>query len=93
MRCSKSCYLRDFELVDLFDNGVIEQVDYFAMVKEVSKFDNISINQFITAAICEKLTALQTENYLEKRSKKGSKEKFLSVLDKAPDIKPEEYDM
>jgi len=36
------------------------------MVKEVSKFDNISINQFITAAIGEKLTALQTENYLEK---------------------------
>ena len=66
---------------------------YHTMVKEVSKFDNISINQFITAAIGEKLTALQTENYLEKRSKKGSKEKFLSVLDKAPDIRPEEYDM
>ena len=29
MRCSKSCYLRDLELVDLFDNGVIEQVDEF----------------------------------------------------------------
>ena len=28
MRCSKSCYLRDLELVDLFDNGVIEQVYY-----------------------------------------------------------------
>ncbi len=28
MRCSKSCYLRDLELVDLFGNGVIEQVYY-----------------------------------------------------------------
>ena len=37
MRCSKSCYLRDFELVDLFDNGVIEQVYYFAMVKRSFK--------------------------------------------------------
>ena len=26
MRCSKSCYLRDLELVDLFANEVIEQV-------------------------------------------------------------------
>ena len=26
MRCSKSCYLRDLELDDLFDNSVIEQV-------------------------------------------------------------------
>ena len=28
MRCSKSCYLYDLELVDLFDNSVIEQVYY-----------------------------------------------------------------
>ena len=27
MRCSKSCYLYDLELVDLFDNTVIEQVE------------------------------------------------------------------
>lgn len=66
---------------------------YHMMVKEVSKTDNISINQFITAAIGEKLTALQTENYLEERAKKGSKEKFFTVLNKAPDIEPEEYDM
>ena len=26
MRCSKSCYLYDLELVDLFENVVIEQV-------------------------------------------------------------------
>ncbi|UTC74034.1 hypothetical protein E4O03_07160 [Treponema sp. OMZ 792] len=66
---------------------------YHMMVKEVSKTDNISINQFITAAIGEKLTALQTENYVKERAKKGSKEKFLAVLNKAPDIEPEEYDM
>ena len=28
MRCSKSCYLYDLELVDLFENEVIEQVPY-----------------------------------------------------------------
>ena len=66
---------------------------YHTMVKELSKTDNISINQFITAAIGEKLTALQTENYIEQRAKKGSREKFLAVLNKAPDIEPEEYDI
>ena len=35
MRCSKSCYLRDLELVDLFDNRVIEQVYYI----NVSEFE------------------------------------------------------
>ena len=66
---------------------------YHTMVKELSKMDNISINQFITAAIGEKLTALQTENYIEKRATKGSREKFLAVLNKAPDIEPDEYDI
>lgn len=66
---------------------------YHTMVKELSKMDNISINQFITAAIGEKLTALQTENYIEQRATKGSREKFLAVLNKAPDIEPEEYDI
>ena len=66
---------------------------YHTMVKELSKADNISINQFITAAIGEKLTALQTENYIEQRATKGSREKFLAVLNKAPNIEPEEYDV
>ena len=66
---------------------------YHTMVKELSKMDNISINQFITAAIGEKLTALQTENYIEQRAIKGSREKFLAVLNKAPDIEPDEYDI
>lgn len=66
---------------------------YHTMVKELSKMDNISINQFITAAIGEKLTALQTENYIEQRATKGSREKFLAVLNKAPNIEPEEYDV
>ena len=29
MRCSKSCYLYDLELVDLFEDTVIEQVYCF----------------------------------------------------------------
>ena len=66
---------------------------YHTMVKELSKMDNISINQFITAAIGEKLTALQTENYIEQRATKGSREKFLAVLNKAPDIESDEYDI
>ena len=35
MRCSKSCYLRDLELVDLFDNGVIEQV--YSIISKASQ--------------------------------------------------------
>ena len=66
---------------------------YHTMIKEVAKIDNISINQFIAAAIGEKLSALQTEQYIEQRAKNGSREKFLAVLHKAPNSKPEECDV
>ena len=38
MRCSKSCYLCDLELVDLFENTVIEQV-YYISGKELTASD------------------------------------------------------
>ena len=61
-------------------------------VKELSQQDNISINQFITAALAEKISALLTEEYLEKRAKRGSREKFASALSKVPDVEAEEFD-
>ena len=58
----------------------------------ISKEDKISINQFIASAIGEKLSAMQTAAYLQKRAERGSREKFLAVLNNAPDIEPEEFD-
>ena len=65
---------------------------YHEMVKTVSKEDKISINQFIASAIGEKLSAMQTAAYLQKRAEKGSRKKFLAVLNRAPNIEPGEFD-
>jgi predicted transcriptional regulator len=61
-------------------------------VRELAKRDNVSINQMITIAVAEKLSAIETEDYLDKRAKKGSKEKFLKVLKKVPNNEPEIMD-
>ena len=58
----------------------------------ISKEDKISINQFIASAIGEKLSAMQIAAYLQKRAERGSREKFLTVLNNALDIEPKEYD-
>ncbi|MDC7126777.1 MAG: DUF6290 family protein [Spirochaetales bacterium] len=63
-----------------------------AMVKEIAKTDNVSINQFISSAIGEKIAALETENYLEKRGLLGSKESVDKILKKVPNIEPEDFD-
>lgn len=62
------------------------------MVKTIAKDDGISVNQFIVSAIGEKIAALETQNYLEKRSTLTSKESALKVLSKVPNTIPDECD-
>jgi hypothetical protein len=62
------------------------------MVREVAQRDNVSINQMITLAVAEKLSALETEEYLDKRSRNASKAKFHKALRKVPARKPENKD-
>lgn len=57
-------------------------------IRELAEQEGVSINQFILLAIAEKAASIDTKNYLEKRAHRGSREKLLAVLAKAPDIEP-----
>jgi len=61
-------------------------------VKLLAKHDGISINQFVTSAVAEKMSALLTEQYLLQRAKKGNKQSFLDAMSRVPDIEPDEKD-
>jgi len=61
-------------------------------LRELAKEDGISINQFVMLAVAEKVASISTIEYLQKRAKRGNREKLLAVLDKAPNIEPEESD-
>jgi len=61
-------------------------------VRKLAKQDNISINQFVTTALAEKMSALITEAYLLERAKRGNKKKFEYVLSKVKDIEPDKID-
>jgi len=63
------------------------------IVRKMSKEDNISINQFVASALAEKVTALKTEEYISERAKRGSREKFLEILSKVPNVAPEKFDL
>jgi len=64
----------------------------YSDLKEIAEAEGVSMNQFVTIAIAEKIAALNTLDYLGKRAERGSREKLLAVLDKAPDVEPEAYD-
>jgi len=57
-------------------------------IKEIAKKEGVSINQFISSAVSEKVSALMTEDYLKNRAKRARKKDFKSILDKVPDRKP-----
>ncbi len=57
-------------------------------VRNIAKDEDISINQFITTALAEKLSALLTEEYLGARAKRRSRRKFDRVLNRVRDRAP-----
>ena len=61
-------------------------------VRNIAKDEGISINQFVSSAVAEKMSALLTEKYLLKRAENGNKKAFLSAMSKVPDIDPENRD-
>jgi len=61
-------------------------------VEALAQKEGISVPEFITLAVAEKLATLTTADYLAERAKRGSRDKLLAVLAKAPDVEPEEHD-
>jgi uncharacterized protein (DUF1778 family) len=61
-------------------------------LREVAHEEGISVNQFIMLAVAEKVASISAIEYLEKRAKRGSREKFLEILSKVPDVEPEAFD-
>ena len=61
-------------------------------LRELAQEEGISVNQFVMLAVAEKVAAIATIEYLEKRAKRGSCENLLEILGKAPDVEPEESD-
>lgn len=61
-------------------------------VRELAERDKVSINQFVTLAVAEKVAVLRTLDYIEQRGQRGSREKFDRVLQKVAEANPEPYE-
>lgn len=61
-------------------------------LKKMADKEGISMNQFITLAVSEKVSTLMTVDYLKERARKGDSKTFDELLEKVPDTEPEEFD-
>ena len=60
--------------------------------KRLAEEEGVSVNQLISLAVAEKLSAIDTERYLSSRASKGDAAKFRRVLSKVPVSEPEPGD-
>ena len=57
-------------------------------VRELAAKESVSINQFITIAVAEKMSALLTEEYLEERAQRADPDAVDRILARVPDAPP-----
>ena len=57
-------------------------------IRILAKRDGVSINQLIASAAAEKVAALLTEEYLDERAKRASRERYDAALARVPDVAP-----
>lgn len=54
--------------------------------------ENVPVERIVSLALAQALGAWRSERTITERATRGSREEFLAVLAKAPDVEPEEYD-
>ena len=61
-------------------------------IKDFAAKDGYSMNQFLVTAAAEKLSALETVDYLKARAKRANIEDFDRILAKVPSVPPDPGD-
>jgi hypothetical protein len=57
-------------------------------IRDIAKAEGVSINQLISSAITEKISAIMTEDYLQKRADRANIKDMDAVLNKVADREP-----
>lgn len=57
-------------------------------IREIAKAEGVSINQLISSAITEKISAIMTEEYLIKRAERANLKDMEAILNNVADREP-----
>lgn len=60
--------------------------------RALAREEHVSVNQLISTATAEKISALMTETYLAKRANKGSLKDFKDIMSRVPDVPADPHD-
>lgn len=57
-------------------------------IREIAKAEGVSINQLISSAVAEKISAIMTETYLRERAERANGKDMDTILSQVPTRKP-----
>ncbi len=57
-------------------------------IREIARMEGVSINQLISSAVSEKISALMTEDYLKERRERADIDDMEAILNRVADRKP-----
>lgn len=63
-----------------------------AAARALAGREGVTLNQLITLALAEKVSALMTEECLEQRAARASRKRFRAALRKVPAVQPQKED-
>jgi uncharacterized protein (DUF1778 family) len=61
-------------------------------IREIARQEGVSINQFISSAVADKISALLTEEYVNARAARADLDKVSQILAKVPERPPVDGD-
>lgn len=70
-------------------NNVAVPEDLYRQAAKIAAKDHVTINEFVTAAVANRLAGRE---YLESRAKLFQKDAFERALNEIPDVEPETFD-
>jgi hypothetical protein len=63
--------------------------ELYRQAKDLAETQHVSVDELFASAFAEQLAAW---NRLQARAQRGNRERFLSVLDRVPDVEPNDAD-
>ncbi len=64
----------------------------YKQIEALAAKENMSLEQLVAIALSAQVSAWMNKEYIEEKAKRGSWDKFQQVLNKVPDVDPEDYD-
>ncbi len=64
----------------------------YKQIEALAAKENMPLEQLVAIALSAQVSVWMNKEYIEEKAKRGSWDKFQQVLDKVPDVEPEDYD-